>query len=390
VNINYLIFISLSLPIYAFNFTKLNYTDHDIYIINKTANRYIITITDHTNLHTPTKQKQIRLDSYSRFSLKKPSKKHISINHALTHKIPSLRVKQKQNNIILEIIEATGDILQPDFYRALETTPEYLADCMHAIPKIYPGNITSKWYFAALPALLPRTFLEQLHNQYNSRYTRRSLQKRIPAYIHQIWIGTKPIPEQYKKWQKSWQEKHPRWQYKLWTNIDVAQYTWSSRLLKLAYHNAVNYAAQADILRFDILYQYGGVYIDIDTQALEPLDGLISQFDFFAILYGPHKGTLVIDTFFIGAIPHHPILARTLQLIEQYAEQLPDVSYITRNQKFIKNLSMGVMPFTQSIAYLLNKTSMRDIILPMSYFAHYRITPWSYGVHYPARTWSVI
>ena len=46
---------------------------------------------------------------------------------------------------------------------------------------------------------------------------------RIPRVFHQIWVGPRPLPEKYKRWQKTWQSI-PGWTYKLWTDVDVVQF----------------------------------------------------------------------------------------------------------------------------------------------------------------------
>lgn len=58
---------------------------------------------------------------------------------------------------------------------------------------------------------------------------------------------------------------------RLWTSETVAK-------LKLynqeAFDHASNYGEQSDILRYELLYLYGGVYVDTDMQAVRPLDDL--------------------------------------------------------------------------------------------------------------------
>ena len=41
---------------------------------------------------------------------------------------------------------------------------------------------------------------------------------KIPKIIHQIWIGPKPLPNQYKEFSQKMIEMHPDWEYHLWGN----------------------------------------------------------------------------------------------------------------------------------------------------------------------------
>ncbi len=40
----------------------------------------------------------------------------------------------------------------------------------------------------------------------------------IPRVFHQIWLGEKPIPEQFRKWADLWLESNPGWRMEWWTD----------------------------------------------------------------------------------------------------------------------------------------------------------------------------
>lgn len=44
----------------------------------------------------------------------------------------------------------------------------------------------------------------------------------IPHIIHQSWKNA-TIPAKFHAWANSWLEKHPTWEYKLWTDMDNRQ-----------------------------------------------------------------------------------------------------------------------------------------------------------------------
>ena len=101
---------------------------------------------------------------------------------------------------------------------------------------------------------------------------------RIPRIIHQIWLGS-PLPEKYFKWIETWTSLHG-WEYKLWTDESVKNMHLTNRAL---YDASTNYGEKSDILRLEILYQYGGVYADVDYECLNPevLEELHQSFDFY-------------------------------------------------------------------------------------------------------------
>ncbi|MBA3954451.1 hypothetical protein H0X48_03985 [Candidatus Dependentiae bacterium] len=288
------------------------------------------------------------------------------------------------------------DQFQVNFATSLNATGDYYKDAINGIEKNYPGNISTHWYKASLPnGVTPAAFIDFTRALYTKYFPLDSPEKaikpdkvtRIPKKLHQIWIGPKPVPEEYKKYQAAWRSLHPNWQYKLWTNADVINFPWSNPQIKAVFTKATNYATKADILRIEILNAFGGVYVDLDTEPLEPLDSLTHTFDFFGLLYGPDKGTLVVDVFFLGATAGHPIIQETLKNIVRFADNPPNLSHLTKDKNFASIVTHAVMPLTHAVWQKADKTGKRDIILPLIYFSNYTITPFSYGVHYPKRSW---
>lgn len=93
----------------------------------------------------------------------------------------------------------------------------------------------------------------------------------IPKVLHHIWIGPKTPPFE---WMETWIEKHPDWEYILWDNARVFTRLWKNR--KHIEEMMINrrYAGAADLLRYEILTQYGGFVAPADSICLRPLDDL--------------------------------------------------------------------------------------------------------------------
>lgn len=90
----------------------------------------------------------------------------------------------------------------------------------------------------------------------------------IPKIIHQIWIGPKAPPA---KMMETWKNKHPDFEYILWTEQECVRrnmiFECQSQIDTI--HEIVG---KADIMRIEILYRYGGVYVDADSICIEPVD----------------------------------------------------------------------------------------------------------------------
>ncbi len=94
--------------------------------------------------------------------------------------------------------------------------------------------------------------------------------------VHQIWIGSKPPPLEWMNTVQAFCTTHGH-RYMLWGNQEIKQLRLQSYpgilelfLYFLQSSEEHKFPAMADILRYVILYEYGGIYIDADTVVLKP------------------------------------------------------------------------------------------------------------------------
>ncbi len=133
---------------------------------------------------------------------------------------------------------------------------------------------------------------------------------RIPRIVHQIWLGSK-VPEKYRHWIESWMNMRG-WEYKLWTDEEVKKFKMKNRDL---YERSDNFGEKSDILRLEILYKYGGLYVDTDFECIQPeiFDELHRYFDFYIGFEPLEHGSTKFNMFkmcnaIIAAIPEHPLI----------------------------------------------------------------------------------
>lgn len=127
----------------------------------------------------------------------------------------------------------------------------------------------------------------------------------IPKKLHIIWIGDKPRPD---RWINTWRDQHPEWDFKLWGNEDYKAIDWRSRKQMNQFQASGHWAGVADLMRYEILYRHGGVYVDADSICVRPLDDWLLHNHMFAVRESEkHRPNLVINSF-IGAVPDHPAL----------------------------------------------------------------------------------
>jgi mannosyltransferase OCH1-like enzyme len=97
----------------------------------------------------------------------------------------------------------------------------------------------------------------------------------IPRIIHQTWKDER-VPERFRDAQRSWQELHPAWDYRFWTDRDLEALvrTRAPELLP-TYERYPDAIQRVDAARYVILREFGGMYVDLDTVCLRPHDDLL-------------------------------------------------------------------------------------------------------------------
>ncbi len=96
----------------------------------------------------------------------------------------------------------------------------------------------------------------------------------IPKVIHYCWFGKNELPEDAKKCIGSWKKFCPDYEIIEWneTNYDVRK----NKYMSDAYDEK-KWAFVSDYARIDIIYNYGGIYLDTDVELLRPLDELLKD-----------------------------------------------------------------------------------------------------------------
>ena len=102
---------------------------------------------------------------------------------------------------------------------------------------------------------------------------------KIPKIIHQIWIGPKPLPDQYKEFSQKMIEMHPDWEYHLWGNEIFTGIYKEDKFLQNYIKDPVLYkwAYISDRVRLLLLRDFGGVYVDVDAKPIRPFDIILDK-----------------------------------------------------------------------------------------------------------------
>ena len=144
----------------------------------------------------------------------------------------------------------------------------------------------------------------------------------IPKIIHQIWLGS-DIPKQMLENASSWIEHNPGWKYNIWTRpLDdmVNQDLYDSAHSYVHGHSV--WQMRADLMRYEILYRYGGFYADMDTVCLRPIDEALEGRTEWAVA---EDVNWVANTL-LAAQPQHPIMETLIESLHAHAQNFEDAA----------------------------------------------------------------
>ncbi|KAL4232655.1 hypothetical protein ACF0H5_007343 [Mactra antiquata] len=142
---------------------------------------------------------------------------------------------------------------------------------------------------------------------------------RIPHILHQTY-KSEQIPINFASNLESFLKWNPAWTYYLWTDDSARQLIQERHpyLLEIwdNYRKPIN---RADALRYVVLYEFGGVYADLDVEFLRPLDRVTMKYAcIFPTEPFEHSAfRLGIPYLLSNAVmmcrPKHPFIAQMLQ-----------------------------------------------------------------------------
>jgi mannosyltransferase OCH1-like enzyme len=100
---------------------------------------------------------------------------------------------------------------------------------------------------------------------------------KIPKIIHQIWIGPNIKPDIWMDNITKFCEEY-NYTYMLWNEDKIKEL---NLINNIYYDKEKTYNGKSDILRYEILYNYGGIYIDADCVILkyDKFNHLLEEFD---------------------------------------------------------------------------------------------------------------
>jgi mannosyltransferase OCH1-like enzyme len=199
----------------------------------------------------------------------------------------------------------------------------------------------------------------------------------IPRTLHMIWVGS-PLPSHLARCVGSWVEKHPHWDHRLWGDSDldwIPNRDIFDAAERLVPADAVG-QFRADIARYAILERFGGLYVDVDTEALRCVDPALTGHTAFAAAEDPRW----VGNTYLAAVAGHPVMRDLVDGIRE--------SVARRRRGLRPNRLTGPLYLTPIWRAHGCHVAATDLWFPYSYRDVRRgSVPTDYGNAYAAHHW---
>lgn len=191
----------------------------------------------------------------------------------------------------------------------------------------------------------------------------------IPKIIHYCWFGHNPKSELILKCIESWKKYCPDYEIKEWNedNIDINLCDYSAR----AYRKK-RWGFVTDPLRFQIIYEHGGVYMDADAELIAPIDEYLEHNAFFGYATKNEIGTGLS----FGAKKHHPFVKL---LLDHYTSLPKNCEFLVSTKQETPIFKREFPSFWGSTEHRQNQILGDDILIIWN--------TWKYTVHHYTGSW---
>lgn len=131
----------------------------------------------------------------------------------------------------------------------------------------------------------------------------------VPRIVFQTWKTRSGLPSNFAAWSQSFRTRNPGYECVVWDDADNRSFIAEQFPWFLPWYDAYpKEIFRADVVRLFFLYRFGGLYADMDTECLKPLDPILHAGDVLLGRMGP-------DPEFEHAVPNAMMAAKPGHLL---------------------------------------------------------------------------
>ena len=97
----------------------------------------------------------------------------------------------------------------------------------------------------------------------------------VPRVLHVSW-ATQALPAFARTYLETWRAHHPTWRVARWTDATMRDFVRNRFPGRIeAYDSFPSAVNRADVFRYMVLFEIGGVYVDLDVETLRSIEPLL-------------------------------------------------------------------------------------------------------------------
>lgn len=154
------------------------------------------------------------------------------------------------------------------------------------------------------------------------------------SFLGHIWIGPNPAPVE---WMATWRTAHPNWRYKLFDNAYLLSRRFRNQRLIHEYFRRKQYAGVADLMRYEILFEYGGFLPEADSICVNPVDALFTEPRAYTVYEYPNGKTGLVSPI-LASNPRNPFLKLIIDTLSSVAPSDLNRPWNSTGNGFLKRL----------------------------------------------------
>lgn len=142
----------------------------------------------------------------------------------------------------------------------------------------------------------------------------------VPRIVHSIWLDSCPLPDRLRTFRETWRKHLAGFSLHEWTRHNLPlENRFVARQM-----GRENYCFACDYLRWERVYQMGGIYFDCDVEVLKPLDPILAGGGFlgFECIQNRIRKN-AIGTAIFGFPARHWLPRRVLEHFHRHPDSTP-------------------------------------------------------------------
>jgi hypothetical protein len=209
--------------------------------------------------------------------------------------------------------------------------------------------------------------------------------KEIPRIIYYTWVNPDPLPERFQKYIDGWKVLMPDYQIKEICLANIVRTPFVEEAIRRG-----KYSVAGHYGRCERLFVTGGIYFDIDVEAVKRFDDLLGA-GFFAGCEAPHR----VNNAVMGSVPGHKLLEECLYHMDNFDFDRPGplgLEIETGPELFTKILKEWGWKERNSTQFMAREVTVFNSRYFYPYYFDKKYYPGcvdkeTYAVHHWAKTW---